>query len=226
MILFQGAGRQMAELQNFFDTYWTSSGGAPPEHDPMVPRRIALLLQTLKHLDVKRILDVGCGNGFVAEQVRRQGYETIGMDVSKNAIERARSTYPEIQFVEGACDKRWPFEDETFDAIYTFEVIEHVLDTYTMLAEMNRTLKPGGILVLTTPFHGLIKNLFLVMFNFDKHFCNIKDGHIRFFTSKHLKRLLGDFGFEVFEQRQYGRMRPVPLGTYMAARKLSFILSK
>lgn len=226
MIFFQELGRQMADLKHFYDKYWKSSGDAPPENDPMVTTRIFLLLQTLKHFDVKRILDVGCGNGFVAEQVRKQRYETIGMDVSKKAIETALSTYPEIQFVEGECDTRWLFEDETFDAIYTFEVIEHVLDTYTMLAEMNRTLKPGGVLVLTTPFHGLIKNLFLVTFNFDKHFCNIQDGHIRFFTNKHLKRLLGEFGFEVFEQRCYGRVWPVSMQTYLSARKVACFSKK
>lgn len=172
---------------------------------------------------MKKILEIGSGNGFVAEQIRKAGYEIIAMDISKGAIEVAQNRYPKIQFLQCACDSRWRFWNEEFDGIYSFEVIEHVLDIYTMLAEMTRVLKLGGIVSLTTPFHGLIKNLFLVLFNFDKHFCNIEGGHIRFFSNRHLRKLLNEFGFQIIECKLYGRFWPLSKGMYVVARKIDRI---
>ena len=74
-----------------------------------------------------------------------------------------------------------------------------------MLKELNRVLKPGGVLILTTPYHGLIKNLLLVLFNFDRHFNDLNGGHIRFFTVRSLTNLLEECRFFVTEINLFGR---------------------
>jgi len=57
-----------------------------------------------------------------------------------------------------------PFKSEIFDAIWTTEVLEHLLEVRRTVSEFNRILRPGGLLVITTPYHGLVKNLILSLY--------------------------------------------------------------
>lgn len=212
----------------FYDIYWRSPDNAPPEHDPDTRKRLRFLFDTLNRAGSKNklILDAGCGTGLVTHKVHKAGHKVLGIDISPKAIAEARSRYPETQFVQGALDTKWPFDNEEFDVIYSFEVIEHILHTLRYVSEMNRTLKRGGLLVLTTPFHGLVKNLLTVMFAFDCHFCNIRSGHIRFFSNKSLENILEEFGFQVLYWRYYGRLWPIPKGVYVVAQKVHEIENK
>lgn len=212
----------------FYDTYWRLRGNAPPEHDPDTRKRLRFLFDTLNRAGSKNklILDAGCGTGLVTHEVHKASYKVMGIDISSKAIAKARSRYPEIQFVQGALDIGWSFDDGEFDVIYSFEVIEHILHTFKYVGEINRTLKRGGLLILTTPFHGLIKNLLMVILAFDRHFCNIKSGHIRFFTNRSLKNILEEFGFQVLYWRYYGRLWPIPKGVYVVAQKVHEIENK
>jgi len=73
------------------------------------------------------------------------------------------------------------FNDKSFDVAWSTEVIEHIYYIHNYLFEINRILKLGGIFIITTPYHGLIKNFSIVLFGFDKHFCNIRGGILDFF---------------------------------------------
>lgn len=85
---------------------------------------------------------------------------------------------------------------------------------------MCRVLKPGGYLILTTPYHGLIKNLAIVSFNFDNHFNNVNGGHIHFFTNKFLKKILYKFGMKVVDIKYIGRCWPFAKSVYIVAKKI------
>jgi 2-polyprenyl-6-hydroxyphenyl methylase/3-demethylubiquinone-9 3-methyltransferase len=205
----------------FYENYWREPKDASPPKDPTTPMRLHLLLATLNNLDsVKKVLDVGCGTGSFSNALQKAGYQTTGMDISENALAEARKVYPHIDFVSNPLDTRWPFKDGTFDAIFSSEVIEHVLGTHEMFKETNRVLKTGGYVILTTPYHGLTKNLIIVLFNFDRHFNNLEGGHIRFFTNKFLKRLLVQYGFETKSIRYIGRIRVIAKSVFMVARKI------
>ena len=134
-------------------------------------------------------------------------------------MDEGEKGYPDIDFVCTLLDSQWPFEDKTFDVIFSTEVIEHVLGTYKMISEVNRVLKMGGLLILTTPYHGLLKHLMIILFCFDRHFNNIEGGHIRFFTIKFLNKLLNEFGFEVIDKKYIGRIKPIAKSIYLVARK-------
>jgi len=79
-----------------------------------------------------------------------------------------------------------PAPNKSFAAVWSTEVIEHVLDIKDFLDEINRVLRPGGLLILTTPYHGILKNLFIVLLKFDRHF-NPEGSNIRYFDKKGLK---------------------------------------
>jgi len=87
-----------------------------------------------------------------------------------------------------------PVENAFFDAVWSTEVIEHILDVHAFLMEINRVLKPNGLLVLTTPYHGYLKNLLITFMKFDRHF-DPEGSHIRFFDRKGLEKSLNNSSF-------------------------------
>jgi SAM-dependent methyltransferase len=95
-----------------------------------------------------RLLDVGCGDGQALEFLQALGWQVSGVEVDPNAAAFARDrgldvrpgTLPEARF-----------PDDSFDAVTSSHVIEHVHDTRALLIESRRVLKPGGTLVTVTP---------------------------------------------------------------------------
>ena len=100
-----------------------------------------------------RCLDAACGSGygtsFLAEKVRF----VDGVDVDPGAIDFAKATYRKSNLAYHSADLQstLPFADGTFDGIASFETLEHVSDQTKMTCEFHRVLKPGGILVISTP---------------------------------------------------------------------------
>lgn len=100
-----------------------------------------------------QVLDIGCGAGLQTRILARTAGRTIGIDISKNALDRARSEAPafgdeRVEFrlttIESA-----GFQADRFDKIYSVCVIEHIPDYRSVLRECFRVLKPGGILAFS-----------------------------------------------------------------------------
>ena len=89
-----------------------------------------------------------------------------------------------------------PAADEEFDTAWAGEVIEHVADTPGWLAEVHRSLRRDGLLLLTTPAHRRSLRLRLALSDraFEEHF-SVRADHLRFFTARALRTLLADVGF-------------------------------
>ncbi|HVP90477.1 MAG TPA: bifunctional 2-polyprenyl-6-hydroxyphenol methylase/3-demethylubiquinol 3-O-methyltransferase UbiG [Terriglobales bacterium] len=96
---------------------------------------------------VTAALDVGCGGGFVTEEVARMGFETTGLDPSERSLRvaaaHARAAGLKIQYVSGVGESL-PFSDQSFGAVLCCDVLEHVRDLPKVIAEISRVLKPGG----------------------------------------------------------------------------------
>jgi SAM-dependent methyltransferase len=99
-----------------------------------------------------RVLEVGCGTGYVLQALAAENcYRLTGSEVHIAGLRHARARLPAVEFVQ-ADARNLPYESE-FDAIGAFDVIEHVSEDDTVLASIRRALKPGGILVATVPQH-------------------------------------------------------------------------
>ncbi|MBL7005098.1 MAG: class I SAM-dependent methyltransferase [Gammaproteobacteria bacterium] len=100
----------------------------------------------------KTVLDLGCNTGYGTEILSRSAKKITGVDVSEQAILKAKERYnhPTLEFqqIDG---KHLPFEDNQFDLIVSFQVIEHIVDHYLYINELKRVLSPGGIVIFTTP---------------------------------------------------------------------------
>jgi 2-polyprenyl-3-methyl-5-hydroxy-6-metoxy-1,4-benzoquinol methylase len=146
------------------------------------------------------VADIGCGNGSFLSLFQNRGWQLYGSDYSSTGIEIARASFPNIKFSLGDAESM-PEELESragqFDVVLNTEVIEHVYNPRGLLKTCYGLLKPGGILVLTTPYHGYLKNLMLaVTGKLDRHFTVLWDhGHIKFWSRKTMREVLTETGF-------------------------------
>jgi len=158
---------------------------------------------------VLTILDVGCGNGYIASQLSAMGHNVIGIDASYDGIAIARKAHPDVRFeVYSAYDDLTDVVTET-DVVVSSEVIEHLYRPKLFLENVFKVLRPGGYVILTTPYHGYLKNLALSLFDhWDKHHTVEREGgHIKFFSEKTLTRMLQDCGFTKATFNNAGRVR-------------------
>jgi 2-polyprenyl-3-methyl-5-hydroxy-6-metoxy-1,4-benzoquinol methylase len=155
-----------------------------------------------------RVLEVGCGNGYLASHLFRMGYDVTALDTSKSGIAVARATHSEINFyVASAYDDLCRFVPDC-DVVLSVEVIEHLADPRRFLENAFITLKPGGCIILTTPYHGYFKNLALSLTNrWDAHFgVHWLGGHIKFFSEHSLSAMLRAVGFTDIRFTNAGRV--------------------
>lgn len=96
------------------------------------------------------LLELGCGEGRGVELLAPLAESYIGIDKIKSVIEDLEAKFPDYQFMSGVFPP-FPFEDNSFDSIVTFQVIEHVKDDEGFIQEIHRVLKPGGMALITTP---------------------------------------------------------------------------
>lgn len=103
----------------------------------------------------KVVLDAACGTGYGSNMIAEVANMVYGVDISHEAIEYATNTFCELKNVKyvQADIMKLPFNDEMFDAVVSFETIEHVGEKIQnkFLEEIRRVLKPDGILVMSTP---------------------------------------------------------------------------
>lgn len=200
----------------YWDKYWARDQ-PPPELDPLTATRVETFLRLCPAK--ARILDLGCGAGRATQLLCARDHRVTALDISLKALRRAGVRAPNADYLEAACDSSLPFADRVFDAVYCTEVIEHTLDAESMLHESQRILRPEGLLFLTTPYHGLVKNLAIAAASFDRHF-DPGGPHIRFFSLKSLRRMLAKTGFRLERIFYWGRFWPVWMNMGIYARKM------
>jgi len=156
-----------------------------------------------------RVLDVGCGNGASCGELLRRGCAVVGVDLSQQGIAQARKAFPEGRFEMLAADDHMleSLSEAPFDLVISTEVVEHLYSPREWARGCYRALKPGGIFICTTPYHGYWKNLLLSLLGkWDTHANPLWDGgHIKLWSKRTLSQLLAETGFENLEFRGAGR---------------------
>ena len=131
------------------------------DEKPTTGRHAELLRKTLAPFGESGawLLDAGCGAGHYLPLFRDLGLRVVGADFSPVILTRAREINPqaalEIAAFQSPCGLQ--HRDRSFDAIFCGEVIDHIRDVHWVLSEFNRVLRDGGLLIITTPYHGWIK---------------------------------------------------------------------
>ena len=157
------------------------------------------------------VLDAGCGNGALAAELATDGYHVVGIDADAHGLELARARAPGVEFVqavfEGDPASLTATGDGRVDVVVSTEVVEHLYAPHELVRFAFAALRPGGRFIITTPYHGFLKNLALSLVNgWDRHFSvDWHGGHIKFWSRQSLSTLLEKYGFRVIGFRGVGR---------------------
>lgn len=139
----------------FYDYFEAYPDGASRHENRRLHESI---LSNLKNKNQEKVLDVGCGNAWVAKHFLARQSEVFSMDISSVNVEKALSTYPNPKHTGVIADVfNLPFRQDQFDVIIAAEIIEHVVDPSGFVKALFGVLKPGGTLVVSTPFEEKIK---------------------------------------------------------------------
>jgi 2-polyprenyl-3-methyl-5-hydroxy-6-metoxy-1,4-benzoquinol methylase len=158
-----------------------------------------------------RILDAGCGSGFLSGKLAELGHQVTAIDVSESGIASVRSTHPDIH-----AEVRSVYDGLTdlvphggFDLALCSEVIEHLYSPHAFLLNIARALRHGGWIILTTPYHGYLKNVAISLVDgWDQHHTvQWEGGHIKFFSQRTLSAMLVNAGFSDPTFLNAGRFR-------------------
>jgi 2-polyprenyl-6-hydroxyphenyl methylase / 3-demethylubiquinone-9 3-methyltransferase len=118
----------------------------------LVPGRLAWFDRHIDWQD-KEVLDLGCAGGFMAEALALRGANVTGIDPAAEAINSARAHARagglQIGYDVGI-GEALPYDDASFDAVVCVDVLEHVAELPTVLAEVARALRPGGLFLFDT----------------------------------------------------------------------------
>ncbi len=203
-----------SNVRAYYEKYWTNEEGEAVEADPLTPRRLAFFG---RHVPPgASVLDAGCGSGRTTASLRARGYRAFGIEL---AIEALRKTVAgKLPAALCAVDAPLPFRDSTFDAIYCAEVLEHLIDPAAAIRELRRVLRPGGRIVASVPYHGLVKNIAVALHGFETHF-DPRGQHVRFFTRKTFRRLFDDERLRTLSVKGIGRVWPIYMDMLLLAEK-------
>lgn len=168
-----------------------------------------------------RVLDLGCGNGAFAGELKRHGYSVVGIDPSQSGITHAKGYWPGLEFHVGSAYDDLPTKLGCFDAIVSLEMVEHLYSPRDFARNIYALLRPGGVAVVTTPYHGYLKNLAMaVTGTMDAHFTALWDhGHIKFWSTKTLRMLLSEVGMSDIGFLFAGRSWPLYKSMIAVCRK-------
>ena len=170
---------------NVFDKYGS--------RNPLVRLMVDNFLRTMTTLvgdrPVRRLLDVGCGEGYVAHALARHvgARHVLAMDLSPEILREARAAYPHLSFA-AASAARLPCADASFDLVVAAEVLEHLDDPAAALAELARVC--AGHCLISVPREPLWRALNVARGKYLADWGNTP-GHVQHFSARTLAGVLG-----------------------------------
>jgi 2-polyprenyl-3-methyl-5-hydroxy-6-metoxy-1,4-benzoquinol methylase len=174
---------------------------------PTVKKELAAVHKRLVN-SPPQLFDLGCGNGSVGAFLSRQGWSITGVDPSSQGIAQATKAYPHLRFEEGSAYDDLAAKYGRFPVVISLEVVEHVYAPREYARTLFDLVEPGGTAIVSTPYHGYLKNLALALTGkMEKHFTALWDhGHIKFWSIETLTILLTAAGFQNIRFHRVGRI--------------------
>lgn len=154
------------------------------------------------------MFELGCGNGTTAAMLTKQGHVVCGVDPSITGIEIAQRQYPECRLELGSSEEDLRARFGTFDTLLSLEVAEHVYSPARYATAIGELLNPGGIAIVSTPYHSYLKNLALAASGkMESHFTALwEGGHIKFWSRRSIATLFDGAGFDEIGFYRVGRV--------------------
>jgi SAM-dependent methyltransferase len=178
------------------------------------------IVERLNQAQAHSVLDLGCGDGWFTGALDRCGFEATGADRDDRRIAAAQLRYPHMHFE--VLDAMQPVERARlprFDAVVAIDLIDHVPSPRKLVTAALSALKPGGLLVVTSPYYGYTKNIALALTGrFDRRWDPLlEDGRLKFFSRSTLTSLLTEFRLEDLRFETIGRIPPLARAMMVSA---------
>lgn len=167
---------------------------------PIVEREIAS-----RHWLSRRAFDLGCGNGATCRALMEVGFEALGVDPSESGVMIARQNGVHAD-VASTDDDLSAYG--TFSLVVSLEVIAHCYDPRAFLRVFLSLIEPGGVGIISAPYHGYLKNLALALSGrLDAHFNALwPGGPVKFFSIATLRQLLQEHDVQTATIDRVGRI--------------------
>lgn len=171
--------------------------------DKISKRRVENIVEIVKKFKSNDIslLDVGCGSGYLIKELKRNKIKvkySVGLDISRNAISIAKKRFSKVYI----CDidsKNLPEKNDSFDIVVCSEVLEHLYDIKSCLAELKRVVKKNGIIIISVPNLGFWKYRLKLLLGKTPEI--IKDQrHLHAFTGTYLCSVVEQQNLKVLEK--------------------------
>lgn len=200
--------------------YHYSDADCSHAHAYLLPR-ISQIIDDLDVDDGSRVFDLGCGNGSVAAWLARKGFEVTGVDPSEEGVAEANRSYPSLDINVGSAYDSLASQYGQYPLVVSLEVVEHVYSPRQYASTLFDLVADGGTAIVSTPYHGYLKNLMLALLGkMDRHFTALWDhGHIKFWSFDTLRALLEEQGFSNITFHRVGRVPPLAKSMIAVAHK-------
>ncbi|WP_353814463.1 bifunctional 2-polyprenyl-6-hydroxyphenol methylase/3-demethylubiquinol 3-O-methyltransferase UbiG [Agromyces sp. SYSU T00266] len=189
-------------------TWWDEDNPLNVLHGSFTPARMRYFRRVLSRVGISRgrLLDVGCGAGFLSEEFARSGFTVSAIDPSPVAIAAARAHAEAgglaIDYRLGR-GEQLPFADASVDVATSCDVLEHVADLGRVIAEVARVLRPGGVFLYDTINRTRRSRLLVIRAMQEWRWTRITDAEIHdwamFITPAELSAVLDDHGLAAAE---------------------------
>ncbi len=165
-------------------------------------KRLAVINRLVPHKG--KLLDIGCAYGIFLELAQEHGWNVTGIEIARHPYHYVKEQLKIPVYNQPL--ELIKFPSDSFDAISIFDVIEHLPNPKSTMAEINRILRPGGVLAITTPNIGSFSAKIL-----GKNWEEVKRirEHIYFFSHDTLGKMLHGLDFKVLKKETAGRYFPL-----------------
>ena len=145
---------ELAKFSELAHRWWDPESEFRPLHQ-INPLRLGWIEQLTGGLQGKKVLDVGCGGGILADAMARKGAQVLGIDLSSKALKVAQlhaleAQTPHIHYREVSAEDQAAEQPDTYDVVTCMEMLEHVPDPASVVRACSQLVKPGGWVFFST----------------------------------------------------------------------------